>query len=262
MYELAKVAGYLLSPLTWAMALWLGAGAFALAGRRRAGLVLACLAFSGLWVASMPLVAVGLTGALERQYPAMAPEAAPVVDAIVVLGGSVTVASPPERPTFGLTSSSGRVWQAAALYRAGKAKWIVIAAGGEPHLRDEEREAQAIAQMLTQLGVPRSALVLEPQSRTTRENAANTLRLLQARGARRVLLVTSAQHMPRAMQTFVKVWALGGTNPLTLLPYPTDKVVLASGHISLNSLLPAVGGLENVTRALKEYAGMVALAMI
>jgi uncharacterized SAM-binding protein YcdF (DUF218 family) len=262
MYELAKIAGYLLSPLTWAMVLWLGAGVCTLVGRRRAGLTLACLAFCGLWVASMPLVAVGLTGALERQYPAMAPEAAPVADAIVVLGGSVTVASPPERPTFGLTASSGRVWQAAALYRAGKAKWIVVAAGGQPEFEGEQVEAEAIAQMLGELGVPQSALVLEPQSRTTRENAANTLRLLRRLNARRVLLVTSAQHMPRAMQTFVKVWSSGGTNSPALLPYPTDKVVLPTGHISLNGVLPAVGSLQSVTSSLKEYAGMVALTMI
>jgi len=262
MYELAKVAGYLLSPLTWVMAAWLGAGLCALAGRGRAAMGLACLAFTGLWVASTPLLAVALTSALERQYPAMAAETAPVADAIVVLGGSVVVARPPERPTFGFTSSSGRVWQAAALYRAGKAKWIVVAAGGVPEFEGEQVEAEAIAQMLGELGVPRSALVLEPLSRNTRENAENTLQLLNRLGVRRVLLVTSAQHMPRALQTFVKVWGPAGTSAPTLFPYPTDKAVLYGGHISLKSFLPAVGSLENVTMALKEYAGMVALAMI
>jgi uncharacterized SAM-binding protein YcdF (DUF218 family) len=262
MFEFAKAAGYLLSPLTLAMVVWLAAGACALAGRRGAGLVLACAAFSGLWIASMPVVAIGLTGALERQYPAMPAEAAPVADAIVVLGGSVVVARPPDRPTFGLTSSSGRIWQAASLYRAGKAKWIVVAAGGTPEFEGEQVEAEAIARMLEVLGVPRSALVLEPDSRNTRENAANTLALLSRLGVRRVLLVTSGSHMPRAMQTFAKTWAAATATPPLLLPFPSDRAVLNGGHISLKSFLPAIGSLENVTRALKEYAGMVALAMI
>jgi len=262
MYELAKLAGYLLSPLTLAWCLGLAGAALAFAGRRRIGLVLACVAFAGLWIASMPLTAYTLLGPLERRYPAMAVDAAPVADAIVVLGGAVSVAIPPHRPMFGLTSWSGRVWQAAALYRAGKAPQIVIAAGSARKLEGEQIEADAIAQMLDVLGVPRSALVLEPESRTTRENAANTLPLLQRLGARRVLLVTSAQHMPRAMQTFEKSWGVGNAGTPILLPFPTDPVVLPVGNFSLKGVLPSLGALESVTRALKEYAGMLALAMI
>jgi uncharacterized SAM-binding protein YcdF (DUF218 family) len=262
MYEFAKLAGYLLSPLTLAWGLGLAAGAFALAGRRRTGLVLASLAFAGLWIASMPVTAVALLRPLERQYPTVHVDAAPTADAIIVLGGAVAVAIPPVRPMFALTSSSGRIWQAAALYRAGKAPRIVVAAGGVREFEGEQVEAEAIAQMLGILGVPASAMVLEPESRTTRENAANTLPLLQRLGARRVLLVTSAQHMPRALQTFEKTWGAGHAGVPILLPFPTDPVALTAGHFSLKSLLPALGALENVTRALKEYAGMLALAMI
>jgi hypothetical protein len=43
---------------------------------------------------------------------------------------------------------------------------------------------------------------------------------------------------------------------------PADIAVVRGGHISLESWLPSAEALENVTRALKEYAGMVALAMI
>jgi uncharacterized SAM-binding protein YcdF (DUF218 family) len=262
MYDIAKLAGYVLSPLTLAWALWLAAGAFALAGRRRIGMVLASVAFGGLWLASMPLTAAALLGPLERRYPMLPVDAAPAADAIVVLGGAVAVAMPPDRPTFGLTASSGRVWQAAALYRAGKAPRIVIAAGGVRESQGDQVEAEAIAQMLGLLGVPREALILEPDSRTTWENAANTLPHLERLGAQRVLLVTSARHMDRAMQTFARSWAARNPAAPVLLPFPTDPAVLSVGHFSLKGLLPTLGGLENVTAALKEYAGMIALAMI
>ena len=189
-------------------------------------------------------------------------EAAPVADAIVVLGGAVVPAKKASRPGYGLTSASDRVWQAAALYRAGKARWLLVAAGGVPDFQGQQVEAEAIAEMLVVLGVPRSALLLETGSRNTRENAANALQILNRAGIRRVLLVTSVQHMPRAMQTFAKVWGAAEDRPPSVTAFPSDAAALQVGHISLKSFLPAAEALENVTTALKEYAGMVALAMI
>jgi uncharacterized SAM-binding protein YcdF (DUF218 family) len=261
MYEIAKLGGYLLSPLTLAMLLWLLA-ALCLALRRRVLAVAdASIAFAGLWVASMPVVAQALTRALEAPYPALIVEATPTADAIVVLGGALVGASPPQRPTFGMGPAASRVWHAAALYRAGKAKWIVIAAGGQPEFEGQQIEADAIAEMLAVLGVPDSAMRRETASRNTRENAANSRVILDRLGARRVLLVTSAEHMPRAVRTFQEVWAAKGGAP-ELVPAPTDVIAPEGGHISLFSWFPAVGALERVTKALKEFAGIAVMTMM
>jgi uncharacterized SAM-binding protein YcdF (DUF218 family) len=262
MYELAQVGEFFVAPLSLALAIWLASGVCWALGLRRCAAALAVLAFAGLWVASTPYVAVALARSLESRYPAFPVEDAPVGDAILVLGGALAGARPPERPSFVLGGSAGRIWQAAALYRAGKGKYVVIAAGGEPTAPGEQVEADAIAQMLEGLGVPASALRLERESRNTRENAANVLPVLVALQARRVLLVTSAIHMPRAMKTFEKVWPVGKTGCPELIPVTADVVVLSDGNISLKSFLPAVGALQSVTRALKEFAGMVALAII
>jgi uncharacterized SAM-binding protein YcdF (DUF218 family) len=46
-------------------------------------------------------------------------------------------------------------------------------------------EAELIADLLIELGVPRSALILKTESRNTRENAINTAAIFKARvGAR------------------------------------------------------------------------------
>ena len=73
-----------------------------------------------------------------------------------------------------------------------------MAGGNQPGQEHEQVEADAIVEMLGVLGVPREAIRMEGQSRNTRENAVNSLPLVQSLGARRVLLVTSAVHMPRA----------------------------------------------------------------
>ena len=258
MYEVAKVVGYLLSPLTLVMALGLLSLLCLAIGRRTPAVGLAAVAFTGLWIASMPVTAQALIAALERDYPALAVAETPVADAIVVLGGAVAGRHPPRRPSLGLHDASSRIWHAADLYRAGKAKWIVVAAGGERKSGREQVEAEGIAEMLTALGVPASAIHLESDSRNTRENAANTRAIVQRLGAKRVLLVTSAQHMGRASRTFEKVWA---NSNLLLILAPAD-VQVAETYYSADMWIPSPNSLLGVTKALREYAGTVALAII
>jgi uncharacterized SAM-binding protein YcdF (DUF218 family) len=258
MFELAKLAGYLFSPLTLALGLWLLSATALLFRRRRLATALAAIAFAGLWVASTPVTGQTLAASLESRYPPRTVKETPAGDAILVLGGALVGAHPPRRPTFNLGGAATRVWHAAELYRAGKARWIVVAAGNQPGSRGQQVEADAIADMLQVLGVPRSAVVLEGRSRNTRENAANVRAVIQRLGARRVLLVTSGVHMPRAMKTFALEWAGSG---VTFYPAPAD-IAVASPVFSADMWIPNASALGFVTGALKEYAGIVALDII
>jgi uncharacterized SAM-binding protein YcdF (DUF218 family) len=258
MFELAKFGGYLVSPLIGALGLWLLAAVCLARGRRTLAIGLGSIAFAGLWLASTPIVAQSMIRDLERPYRALTIEATPQADVIVVLGGSVMPRNPPRRPYIGLNSASTRVWYAAELYRAGKAKWIVVAAGGRPEFANEQVEADAIAEMLVTLGVPARAIQLDAQSRNTRENALNARAIVDRLGARRVLLVTSAEHMPRALKTFEKLWE---NSDRELIPAPTD-VTVTGQQISAFSWIPSPSALLQVTRALKEYAGMAVLGIM
>lgn len=255
MFELSKLAGYFLAPLLWVFALWIGAAASLLLHRRRWALGLASTGFTLLWVASLPVVAHALAAPLEENYPALTADAAPSADAILVLGGALSGAKPPQRPTFSLGPAAGRVWYTAELYRAGKARWVVVAGGNQPGQEDEQTEADAIVEMLGVLGVPREAIRMEGQSRNTRENAINSLPLVKALGARRVLLVTSAVHMPRALKTFQKAWAGAGVE---LVPATTDVEPETRGFLP-KVWIPDASALAYVTRLIKEYAGGLAL---
>lgn len=252
-------AFYWLSPFTLAMGAWLAAGVLFALRRQRLAAWVASIAFVGLWLGSTPALAELGLDLLEGQYPALAAEATPAGDAIVLLGGALVGARPPARPTFMLGQSSSRIWHAAALYRAGKAKWIVIAGGNTPRFQQHQHEADAIADILVQLGVPARAIIRETASRNTRENARNTKSIVENMGAKRVLLVTSAQHMPRAMQTFVRTWTSPG---VLLIPCVTD-VRRGAGELSaLRMWLPSLDSLVSVTRSLKEFAGMAALVIM
>lgn len=108
------------------------------------------------------------------------------VDAIVVLG--CASAARLERRTA----------RAIELYRAGTAPLLLLSGGG----RGAEAEAAIMRRLALRAAVPEAALVVEPNSRNTWENARESARLLRRRGLRRVLLVSDRAHLPRAALLF------------------------------------------------------------
>jgi uncharacterized SAM-binding protein YcdF (DUF218 family) len=121
-----------------------------------------------------------------------------------------------------------------------------------------EPGAEAMAELLALMGVPPSALWLEPLSRNTYENAVETKKLLDAEGIDRIILVTSALHMPRAAAIFAK-------QGYAIIPAPTDYKVTAADwdyywapdpSIQLFNLLPSARSLDLTAQALKEYIGI------
>lgn len=256
MFELAKLVGWLSAPLSLAILLWLLALLLIWRGRRSQGLALGMFAAVGFWVVATPWVANALAYSLERRFPALTADEVPRADAMVVLGGALSGAYPPERPNFDMGAGADRVWYAAELYRAGKAPWVLLSGGNQPSGGRMQPEARAMRSMLLALGVPDSAIVLEGDSRNTLENARESLGLIRTVGARRVLLVTSALHMPRALKTFQA--AVQGTG-VTVLAATTDVEALPDTLHPLGRWLPDADSLTQSTCALKEYLGLAVL---
>ena len=242
---LDKIIGLLLLPLGVALACLL-AGLVALAWRRRrTAVVLIGLAAAWLWIWSMPLVPTMMSRALGAEYPPLPAEALPAADAIVLLGGGITPTRP-GHPYPNLDNAADRIWHAARLYHAGKAPVIVATAGsvwgdaawGTP---DNQTGADAMRMALVAWNVPRSAVIIEPKSRSTRENAVQTAALAARHGFKELLLVTSASHMRRAEAAFKRVGLNvtpaacdhhGGTaRPAVLLVIPTAGALSASSSL-------------------------------
>ena len=210
---LSKLAIWLLSPL--GMSLCVAGMALLQAWRQRlrSSMALGALAFVWLWAWSMPVLSHWLGSVLEDQYPQAPIASFEPTQAIVVLGGGI---APPSGKSaeINLNPAADRVWFATRLFHAGKAPLVLLSGGGDLE-RQAFSEARAMAVFLQDLGVPAQAIVLEENSRNTRENAAFSAALLKARGIKLILLVTSALHMPRAM-------ALFAAQGLQATPAPTD----------------------------------------
>ena len=109
------------------------------------------------------------------------------------------------------------------LYRNGLAPLLVLSGVTAPG-----SESGARAALAAECGVPTGAILAVPAGFTTHEEVATLARLLQARGVRRLLLVTDGSHMRRTMRLFADA-------RFEVLPAPVraDGVSKPSGRLQL-----------------------------
>lgn len=90
-----------------------------------------------------------------------------------------------------------RLFTAVRYYRQGRIDYILLTGDG---LTTDS--ATFYREMQQLFAIPPQALIREPLARSTRENAQYTARLLQQHNDARIVVFTSAIHMPRTQLTF------------------------------------------------------------
>ncbi len=219
---------------------------------RTTALVLALLL---IWLGGNKWVASTLVRSLEWRI--MPPAPLPAAPAIVVAGGGINAGSPP-RPLPEVNERGDRLIYAAYLYKQGKAP-LVLLSGGGIHWLFPETEAPGMAGMLRLLDVPDQAILQEKRSRNTYENALYSRQMLEPLGINRIILVTSALHMPRTLALYKK-------QGFDVIPAPTDYLISqadwrflfhADWRTQLINLLPDGRYMDWTYQALKEYLGIV-----
>ncbi|HEY9797331.1 MAG TPA: YdcF family protein [Leptolyngbyaceae cyanobacterium] len=190
----------------------------------------------------------------------VAAPAAQAAGAIVLLGQGTTQANLPYRTQIQLTDTGDRILYAAQLYREqialGSSPIVIVSAGPRADLQgtqDQTNEANDIATLLTQLGVPRDRIVVESRSQDLRTSAVAVDQILRQRGLgnTRVLIVTSGLNSRRARLSFADVG-------LNVVSRPTDFYGFQPGatptlRIGVQSFIPTVEALTVTTRIVEEF---------
>jgi uncharacterized SAM-binding protein YcdF (DUF218 family) len=145
-------------------------------------------------------------------------------DAAIVLGAAVDGDVP--SPVF-----EERLRHAAGLFDSGQVKWIVVTGGvGQG---DTLAESEAGRDWLIAAGIPEDRLLIETQSRTTRQNFMFAKPLLAEHDVDRSLIVTDPLHMRRATRVATH---LG----LDAHPSPTPSSAFKTYHTRVPMLLREV----------------------
>lgn len=131
---------------------------------------------------------------LDPRRVASPPERA---DAIIILGAPLL----PDDSLPPITEE--RVRAGVDLWRRGLAPVICVTGGHCPRgFEHTTAEAEGMARWVRAAGVPDSALRVDREATTTRENALRAADLLFPEGRRRVWLVTQPFHLRRALYLF------------------------------------------------------------
>ncbi|MCK6548254.1 YdcF family protein [Myxococcota bacterium] len=225
--------------------IWLGLGASAvyfLGARRWRASIFPALAFVVYGLGGNISVSAWVLDVFIRELPPAVPVSdLPELDAVFVLGGGAIFPYGTRDPT--LTRWGNRITVAAEVQRAGKTRYLV-ASGGQG---DSQTEATAI--LWRRLGVPDDAILQIPRGDITREELLEYRKMITERGFRKVALLSSAYHMPRAMK---KARELG----MDLYPIAVDRPWPAPEHLDERYLVPIPDAWVSTEMVLRELLGM------
>ena len=215
---------------------------------RSLAMLLFAVSFVSLTMFSMPKVGDALFEAIER-FPARLPGAALAADvgAIVVLAGGRNANAPEYGGETVAARSLVQLRYGARLQR--ETGLPLLVSGGRVHGGEPASEAALIKGVLErELNVP--VRWLEERSRNTAENASYSAELLREENIAAVILVTSAAHMPRAVEVFegqgVRVTAA-----------PTGRRTGNRAAAGVLDWLPSARALDKSRIALHELVGQL-----
>ena len=231
MSYLKEFAHILAAPLLLAMLAAIAGAIFRLCGRKRAATGLIAAAVGIAYFGSTVIVGDGLLGPLERRYPPLhGGQSLPPTPWIVVLGSDY--APRDDVPVTAALDGDGlvRIVEGVRLARAYDGSRLLVSGGARPGFSPP---ARGYAELARDLGIDPAAITLSDKPLDTRSEARAVATLL---GKAPFLLVTSAYHMPRAMQLMQNA----GAQPI---PAPTGQLVNGSVLAKWGSIFPSAAGL-------------------
>jgi uncharacterized SAM-binding protein YcdF (DUF218 family) len=252
-YDLSKTVWFFAAPsnlLSSLILIGLLVSAWPRTRRVGTGMAFSCAVL--LIVAGLSPLANWVILPLEDRFPAYRDDGRPVAG-IIVLGGSVRAEESLARHQLTVNDAGERIIALADLARRYPAAKLVFSGGGSTFLVNGASESAGLAPFLKTLGVARARVLFEDRSRTTRENAFFTNRLVQPKPGEQWLLVTSAWHMPRAVGCFRQVG-------FDVTAYPVD--FRTSGPADWRRPFAITSeGLQQLDLATKEWAGLLGYRM-
>lgn len=215
---------------------------------RYLGLGIVFASVLALLILSLPITADFLLHTLEdsaEPLTATAEELRKQAGAIVVLGGGRAADTPEYRGDTVSSATLERLRYAARLQKISRLPLLLTGGSvfGEPI-----SEAKLMHDVMTQDFQVNVAWV-EERSRTTHENAVYSRAILEANGINRVVLVTHAWHMRRAVLAF-------GQAGIGVVPAPTIYTA-RDLELTMFRFLPTGAGLSKSNLALHEWLGIL-----
>lgn len=236
------VSGVFLDPLFLSLILiFAGLIFLSYTRKQRFGRVLVGVGAFILLVFSLVDGSIFLTNSLESVYPVYH-KTEQKVDFVVVLSGGADEKHGIAMNTRGSNVTLSRLVEGIRAYKLNPGSMIILTGGIPPDKPASEIEKK----LLVTLGIPASDIITDHKSKDTADEAMFVRKILSDAP---FILVTSATHMPRAMELFRKQ----GLNPI---PAPTD-FICSDERTGIVEKFPSAEHLADSNTAIHEYIGML-----
>ena len=248
------VSAVLLPPLPFLLLVL--AGARLMFRRRLLAWLLVLLGVAGLWLMCTSAAGKLLLQGLLQPPPTLSTEDLAELKksprtAIVVLGGGRRLLA----PEYGVATLTPR-----SIERLRYGVWLsretglpMAFSGGLGHGSQPGPTEADVAARIAERDFGRPLRWLESASRDTRENALRSVALLQPQGIEKIVLVTHADHMRRALRNFERA-AAGYKIKIVAAPMGGPSL----GRLEASDWLPSVHGFDMTWVALHEWLGLMA----
>lgn len=240
MIYIHKILPYALYPITFIILLLVWAVFF----KKRLPVIVALFL---LVVTSSPIISNRLVQYLERDELRKSPADMQKADAIVVLSGMIG----PIQGSQGLIYEWGdpdRFFGGIELIKAGVAPKIIFTGGKLPWQSKETKpEGEILSQYATDWGIPASQIFITKDVQNTKDESVAVKEVLANSNLRKIILVTSAFHMPRSKRLFEN-------EGIEVQTYPVDYK-LGVSELTPMSFLPSADAFSNFQFAWRELIG-------
>lgn len=248
LFTLKKIIGGMLLPLPFFLLLMgLALLLFWCSRWKKTAAVLLTASWALLFSLSLQPVADRLLAPLEKHYSTV--NYPSNVEYIVVLGGGYTYNAAWAPSSNLLSNNLARVTEGVRQWRLQpQAKLIFTGAATENNSRSSASVAGEVAESL---GVPAQKIILLSQPRDTAQEA---VAVRQYVGEHRMMLITSANHLPRALNFFRQ-------QQLNPIPVPANQLAISSPINFWQRLIPSSIWLEHSERVWYESLGQLWLSL-
>jgi len=198
-----------------------------------------------LIISSLPIVSNKFIAYLEKDYQPIEISEIENVDAIVVLSGMIRVIGDEENLKYEFTESVDRFFAGLDLFNNNKAPILILTRGKMPWSIGIA-EGEYLKELAIKYGVPEENIILTDEVQNTDQEAKVIKKILTNDNAR-IILVTSAFHMPRAEKVFKAA-------NINVIPFPVDFKNSKSKTTMMN-FIPSAESLSQTSHFVREMIG-------
>jgi len=202
-----------------------------------------------LYFLSIKPVSNILVYSLECKYQVPSIEVLEKVDIMVILGGGFKASNGFRKSPEASSATYSRVFNGVKYFRRSGAEVLVLSGAGEQ--RDSETNADVMKDIAIALGIPRNKIITDGESHNTMEHAIEVAKIFPKSKNVQIGIVTSALHMPRAMQAFSKKFQNNA-----IVPIPVGYIYSPLRY-NFENLIPHIDAFSTSNYAIHEWVGML-----